>query len=145
MVGCAWLSAEKYPLSDGRSAGRGPVRWERSRIGCPYPAGALRPRLAEKHGLIDELTQWGLSHHAPQWLSWREDGLDTCLPSIASGAESGPARLSDLVRRHVAAALDIVPTDRLVLELTGGHPALHPAAPGHASRFVWAMREKIGW
>ena len=74
--------------------------------------------LAEQHGLIDELTQWGLRTTLRQWLSWREQGLDTCLAFNISALSLDQLDFPDLVER-MCRALD-VPTDRLVLELTEG-------------------------
>ena len=48
------------------------VRWEDPEIG-PVPPSRFVP-LAEKHGLIDELTQWGLRTSLRQWLAWQRDG-----------------------------------------------------------------------
>ena len=59
------------------------VRWDDPDLG-PVPPSRFVP-LAEKHGLIDELTQWGLRTTLRQWLAWRELGLDTCLAKIVDG------------------------------------------------------------
>jgi EAL domain-containing protein (putative c-di-GMP-specific phosphodiesterase class I) len=74
--------------------------------------------LAEKHGLIDQMTQWGLRTTLRQWLSWVEQGLDTCLAFNISALNLDQLDFPDLVER-MCRALD-VPTDRLVLELTEG-------------------------
>ena len=72
----------------------------------------------EWHGLIDELTQWGLRTTLRQWLSWRDQGLDTCLAFNISALSLDQLDFPDLVER-MCRALE-VPTDRLVLELTEG-------------------------
>jgi EAL domain-containing protein (putative c-di-GMP-specific phosphodiesterase class I) len=74
--------------------------------------------MAEKHGLIDDLTQWGLRTTLRQWLNWCEDGLDTCLAFNISALSLDQLDFPDLVER-MCRALE-VPTDRLVLELTEG-------------------------
>ena len=74
--------------------------------------------LAEKHGLIEELTQWGLRTTLRQWLKWREQGIDTCLAFNISALSLEQLDFPDLVER-MCRALD-VPTDRLVIELTEG-------------------------
>ncbi len=92
------------------------VRWDDPELGAVPPSRFVP--LAERHGLIDQLTQWGLRTTLRQWLSWREDGLDTCLAFNISALSLDQLDFPDLVER-MCRALD-VPTDRLVLELTEG-------------------------
>ena len=92
------------------------VRWDDPNLG-PVPPSRFVP-LAEKHGLIDQLTQWGLRTTLRQWLAWREQGLDTCLAFNISALSLDQLDFPDLVER-MCRALD-VPTERLVLELTEG-------------------------
>jgi EAL domain-containing protein (putative c-di-GMP-specific phosphodiesterase class I) len=74
--------------------------------------------IAEEHGLIDELTLWGLRTILKQWLEWREDGMDTRLAFNISALSLEHLDFPDLVER-MCRGLE-VPTDRLVLELTEG-------------------------
>jgi len=74
--------------------------------------------LAEEHGLIHELTQWGLRTILKQWLDWRDQGLDACIAFNISALSVQHLDFPDLVER-MCRALG-VPTDRLVLELTEG-------------------------
>ena len=75
--------------------------------------------LAERHGLIDPLTQWGLRTTLRQWLKWREQGpRHRTSPSTFRRCRSSISTFPDLVER-MCRALE-VPTDRLVLELTEG-------------------------
>jgi EAL domain-containing protein (putative c-di-GMP-specific phosphodiesterase class I) len=74
--------------------------------------------LAEEHGLIDELTLWGLRTILRQWLDWREAGLDTCIAFNISALSLEHLDFPDLVER-MCRGLD-VPLDRIVLELTEG-------------------------
>ena len=83
----------------------------------PVPPSRFVP-LAERHGLIDELTQWGLRTSLRQWLAWQEDGIDTCLAFNISALSLDQLDFPDLVER-MCRALG-VPTERLVLELTEG-------------------------
>jgi len=107
----------KISLSDGRLRRvEALVRWDDPDMG-PISPSRFVP-LAEKHGLIDELTQWGLRTTLRQWLSWREKGLDTCLAFNISALSLDQLDFPDLVER-MCRALE-VPTDRLVLELTEG-------------------------
>ena len=90
------------------------VRWDDPEFGSVAPSRFVP--LAEKHGLIEELTQWGLRTTLRQWLKWREEGIDTCLAFNISALSLEQLDFPDLVER-MCRALD-VPTDRLVLELT---------------------------
>ena len=90
------------------------VRWDDPQFGSVEPSRFVP--LAEKHGLIEELTQWGLRTTLRQWLKWREEGIDTCLAFNISALSLEQLDFPDLVER-MCQALD-VPTDRLVLELT---------------------------
>jgi EAL domain-containing protein (putative c-di-GMP-specific phosphodiesterase class I) len=92
------------------------VRWDDPELG-PVPPSRFVP-LAESHGLIDDLTQWGLRTILRQWLDWCDDGLDTCIAFNISALSLQHLDFPDLVER-MCRALD-VPTDRLVMELTEG-------------------------
>jgi EAL domain-containing protein (putative c-di-GMP-specific phosphodiesterase class I) len=92
------------------------VRWDDPELGQIAPSRFVP--LAEKHGLIDELTQWGLRTILRQWLDWQEDGLDTCVAFNISALSLEHLDFPDLVERMCRALK--VPTDRLVLELTEG-------------------------
>ncbi len=92
------------------------VRWDDPEHG-PVPPSRFVP-LAEEHGLIDDLTQWGLRTILKQWLDWCDEGLDTCIAFNISALSLQHLDFPDLVER-MCRALD-VPTDRLVMELTEG-------------------------
>ncbi len=92
------------------------VRWDDPDRGAVSPAKFVP--LAERHGLIDELTQWGLRTTLRQWRSWRDQGLDTSLAFNISALSLDRLDFPDLVER-MCRALD-VPTEVLVLELTEG-------------------------
>ena len=92
------------------------VRWDDPELGAVSPSRFVP--LAEKHGLIDPLTQWGLRTTLRQWLAWRDQGIDTCLAFNISALSLDQLDFPDLVER-MCRALD-VPTERLVLELTEG-------------------------
>ena len=92
------------------------VRWDDPKLGMVPPSRFVP--LAERHGLIDQLTQWGLTTTLRQWLAWRAQGLDTCIAFNISALSLEHLDFPDLVER-MCRALD-VPTDRLVLELTEG-------------------------
>ena len=92
------------------------VRWDDPQHGSIAPSRFVP--LAERHGLIDSLTHWGLRTTLRQWLSWRAAGLDTCLAFNISALSLQHLDFPDLVER-MCRGLE-VPTDRLVLELTEG-------------------------
>jgi len=92
------------------------VRWDDPELGPVEPSRFVP--LAEEHGLIDDLTQWGLRTILKQWLDWREEGVDTHLAFNISALSLQHLDFPDLVER-MCRALE-VPADRLVLELTEG-------------------------
>jgi EAL domain-containing protein (putative c-di-GMP-specific phosphodiesterase class I) len=92
------------------------VRWDDPELGTVKPSDFIP--LAEEHGLIHDLTQWGLRRILRQWLEWREQSLDTCIAFNISALSLQHLDFPDLVER-MCRALE-VPPDRLVLELTEG-------------------------
>ena len=92
------------------------VRWEDPELGSVKPSHFIP--LAEEHGLIHEITQWGLRTILRQWLDWRDAGVDTCIAFNISALSLQHLDFPDLVER-MCRALG-VPTDRIVLELTEG-------------------------
>jgi len=92
------------------------VRWDDPELGTVGPARFIP--LAEQHGLIDDLTQWGLRTILRQWLEWRQQGIDACIAFNISALSLQHLDFPDLVER-MCRALN-VPTDRIVLELTEG-------------------------
>ena len=92
------------------------VRWDDPDLGPVAPSRFVP--LAEQHGLIDDLTQWGLRTILRQWVDWCHEGIDTCVAFNISALSLEHLDFPDLVER-MCAALD-VPTDRLVMELTEG-------------------------
>jgi EAL domain-containing protein (putative c-di-GMP-specific phosphodiesterase class I) len=92
------------------------VRWDDPELGAVEPSRFVP--LAEQHGLIGDLTLWGLRTTLKQWLDWCEQGIDTCVAFNISALSLEQLDFPDLVER-MCRALE-VPTDRLVLELTEG-------------------------
>ena len=95
----------KVSLTDGRLRRvEALVRWDDPELGAVSPSKFVP--LAEKHGLIDQLTNWGLRTTLRQWLSWRESGLDTCLAILEvlhQGLGDDKYRPCPLLRKYVAA------------------------------------------
>jgi EAL domain-containing protein (putative c-di-GMP-specific phosphodiesterase class I) len=92
------------------------VRWDEPELGPVEPSRFVP--LAEKHGLIGPLTDWGLRTTLNQWRAWRDQGLDTNVAFNISAISLQQLDFPDLVER-VCNELG-VPTERLVLELTEG-------------------------
>ncbi len=92
------------------------VRWDDPVFGAVAPSRFVP--LAERHGLIDPLTQWGLRTTLRQWLKWCDEGRDTHIAFNISALSLQHLDFPDLVER-MCRALE-VPADRLVLELTEG-------------------------
>jgi EAL domain-containing protein (putative c-di-GMP-specific phosphodiesterase class I) len=92
------------------------VRWNDPQLGPVKPS--MFVPLAEEHGLIDELTLWGLRTILRQWLDWRDAGLDICIAFNISALSLQHLDFPDLVER-MCRGLD-VPTEKIVLELTEG-------------------------
>jgi EAL domain-containing protein (putative c-di-GMP-specific phosphodiesterase class I) len=107
----------KVRLRDGALASlEALVRWDDPQLGNVEPSRFVP--LAEEHGLIDELTQWGLRTILRQWLDWRERGIDAKIAFNISALSLQHLDFPDFVER-MCRGLE-VPTDRLVLELTEG-------------------------
>src|SRR3954470_3916864 len=86
----------KVSLKDGR-LGRveALVRWDDPELGPVSPSRFVP--LAEKHGLIDPLTEWGLRETLKQWVRWREQGLETRLAFNISAVNLQRLDFPDLV------------------------------------------------
>ena len=107
----------KVDLDEGRlNRVEALVRWDDPVFGAVAPSRFVP--LAERHGLIDPLTQWGLRTTLRQWLKWCDEGRDTHIAFNISALSLQHLDFPDLVER-MCRALD-VPPDRLVLELTEG-------------------------
>ena len=107
----------KVSLKDGKlQRVEALVRWDDPELGAIEPSRFVP--LAERHGLIDELTLWGLRTVLRQWLDWRDDGIDTSIAFNISALSLQQLDFPDLVERMCRGLK--VPTDRLVLELTEG-------------------------
>ncbi len=92
------------------------IRWDDPTLGPVAPSRFVP--LAERHGLIDELTHWGLRTALRHWLNWREDGLEISIAVNISALSLQNLDFPDLVER-MCRGLG-VPTECLALELTEG-------------------------
>ena len=86
-------------LTAGRRADARPglVRWDDPQLGAVEPSHFIP--LAEQHGLIDDLTLWGLRTILRQWVDWRDDGLDTSIAFNISALSLQHLDFPDLVER----------------------------------------------
>ncbi|HET7708219.1 MAG TPA: EAL domain-containing protein [Sphingomicrobium sp.] len=111
------LYQPKISLADGRLRRvEALVRWDDPLLGSIEPSRFVP--LAERYGLIDQLTQWGLRTTLRQWLKWQAAGIETNVAFNISALSLQRLDFPDLVERMCRALA--VPTDRLVLELTEG-------------------------
>ena len=111
------LYQPKLSLSDGSvTRVEALVRWDDPEFGTVEPS--LFVPLAEAHGLIDDLTLWGLRTILRQLVEWSDNGIDASIALNISALSLENLDFPDLVER-MCRALE-VPTDRLVLELTEG-------------------------
>lgn len=92
------------------------VRWDDPQIGPVEPSRFVP--LAEKHGFIEQLTEWGLRTTLEQWKAWQGAGIDADVAFNISALSLQRLDFPDLVER-ICRELD-VPAERLVLELTEG-------------------------
>jgi EAL domain-containing protein (putative c-di-GMP-specific phosphodiesterase class I) len=107
----------KLSLSDGSvTRVEALVRWEDAKFGTVEPS--LFVPVAEAHGLIDDLTMWGLRTVLRQWVDWSEKGIDCAIALNISALSLQNLDFPDLVERMCRALQ--VPSHRLVLELTEG-------------------------
>lgn len=105
----------KINLSDGSlKRVEALVRWDDPEMGSVPPSRFVP--LAERHGLIDEMTRWGLATAFRQCREWRDHGLECELAFNISALSLKALAFPDLVEDYCA-KYDM-PTSMLVLELT---------------------------
>lgn len=111
------LYQPKIRLSDGALMRvEALVRWNEPEFGPVEPSRFVP--LAERHGLIGPLTEWGLRTTLEQWRRWHAQGFDIQVAFNISALSLQSLDFPDLVER-ICRELG-VPTNRLVLELTEG-------------------------
>ncbi|WP_310468090.1 EAL domain-containing protein [Sphingomonas sp.] len=107
----------KASLGDGTLASvEALVRWDDPVLGPVSPTRFVP--LAEEHGLIDALTDWGLRATLSQSVAWQKRGLRTRVAFNISAISLQRLDFPDMVEA-MCAELG-VPNERLVLELTEG-------------------------
>ena len=90
------------------------VRWDDPELGAVPPSRFVP--LAERHGLIDEMTRWGLATAFRQCADWRDHGLECELAFNISALSLKALAFPDLVEDYCR-KYDMPPA-MLVLELT---------------------------
>jgi EAL domain-containing protein (putative c-di-GMP-specific phosphodiesterase class I) len=107
----------KIRLCDGRLVSiEALMRWTEPDLGRIDPQKFVA--LAEREGLIGELTEFGLGTTLRQWLQWRDQGLDVRVAFNISAMSLDQLNFPDLVE---AMCIDAgVPTHQVVIELTEG-------------------------
>jgi EAL domain-containing protein (putative c-di-GMP-specific phosphodiesterase class I) len=107
----------KVRLCDGRvTSVEALMRWTDPDFGRMGPQQFVA--LAERNGLIGELTEFGLGTTLKQWLAWRDQGLDIRVAFNISAMSLGHLDFPDLVEAMCVEAG--VPTHQVVIELTEG-------------------------
>ena len=92
------LYQPKVRLRDGALASvEALMRWDDPELGSVEPSRFIP--LAEEHGLIDDLTLWGLRTILRQWLDWCEEGIDTRIAFNISALSLQHLDFPDLVER----------------------------------------------
>lgn len=111
------LYQPKLSLKTGRLAGaEALMRWEDADLGVVGPDRFIP--VAERSGLIDALTTWGLRRALARWRDWREQGIVAELAFNISAATLRDMNFPDAVQRM---CMDVgVPPEMLTLELTEG-------------------------
>jgi EAL domain-containing protein (putative c-di-GMP-specific phosphodiesterase class I) len=115
--GLFMLFQPKIRLSDGTlNSVEALLRWEDAELGAIEPERLVR--LAEREGLIEDLTRWGLRTTLEQWREWQAKGIETRVAFNISAMSLGRLDFPDLVE-GLCRELH-VPTQQLLIELTEG-------------------------
>ncbi len=115
--GLSMVYQPKVAVSDGGLACvEALVRWNHPTLG-PIEPSRFVP-LAELHGQIDALTEWGLRTTLTQSVAWQREGVHTRVAFNISAVSLQRLDFPDMVEA-MCAELG-VPNERLVLELTEG-------------------------
>src|SRR3954469_20698949 len=111
------LYQPKVAVSDNRLVGvEALARWPHRTLGLIEPS-AFVP-LAERYGLIDELTDWVLRRGLKQWVSWSEQGLRTDIAFNVSALSLRDVYFPDYL--HRLCQTEGVPPSCLTIEVTEG-------------------------
>ena len=111
------LYQPKVAVADNRLVGvEALARWPHRALGIVEPSTFVP--LAERYGLIDELTDWVLRRGLKQWVSWSEQGLRTNIAFNVSALSLRDVYFPDYL--HRLCQTEGVPANCLTIEVTEG-------------------------
>ena len=111
------LYQPKIGVADGKLAGvEALARWPHRTLGVIEPSTFVP--IAERYGLIDELTDWVLRRGLKQWVSWSEQGLRTNIAFNVSALSLRDVYFPDYL--HRLCQTEGVPAASLTIEVTEG-------------------------
>ena len=91
-------------------------RWEDPKLGSVDPTIFIP--LAERAGIIDELTFWVLDTALKQWVAWRDQGVEMNIAVNVSALTLRNVDFPDLLQRRCQ--IEGVPCEQITVELTEG-------------------------
>ena len=111
------LYQPKVAVADNRLVGvEALARWPHRTLGVVEPSTFVP--LAERYGLIDELTDWVLRRGLKQWVTWSEQGLRTNIAFNVSALSLRDVYFPDYL--HRLCQTEGVPANCLTIEVTEG-------------------------
>ena len=111
------LYQPKVAVADNRLVGvEALARWPHRTLGVIEPSTFVP--LAERYGLIDELTDWVLRRGLKQWVSWSEQGVRTNIAFNVSALSLRDVYFPDYL--HRLCQTEGVPANCLTIEVTEG-------------------------
>ncbi|HEX6375416.1 MAG TPA: EAL domain-containing protein [Allosphingosinicella sp.] len=111
------LYQPKVAVADHRLVGvEALARWPHRALGVVEPSTFVP--LAERYGLIDELTGWVLRRGLKQWVSWNDQGLRTSIAFNVSALSLRDVYYPDYL--HRLCQTEGVPAACLTIEVTEG-------------------------
>jgi EAL domain-containing protein (putative c-di-GMP-specific phosphodiesterase class I) len=111
------LYQPKVAVADNRLVGvEALARWPHRALGLVGPSTFVP--LAERYGLIDELTDWVLRRGLKQWVTWSEQGLRTNIAFNVSALSLRDVYFPDYL--HRLCQTEGVPAACLTIEVTEG-------------------------
>ena len=109
------LYQPKVAVADNRMVGvEALARWPHRTLGVIEPATFVP--LAERYGLIDELTDWVLRRGLKQWVSWSEQGLRPNIAFNVSALSLRDVYLPDYIQK--LCMQEGMPCEFLTIEVT---------------------------
>lgn len=111
------LYQPKISLRSGELSGvEALMRWQSPNFGLLLPSMFIP--IAERSGVIDELTEWGLRSALAQWIGWQEQGLKTNIAFNISALTLRDVHFPDHLQR--LCQNQGVPCEQVTVEVTEG-------------------------